>query len=367
MEPRVGIVGGGQLGRMLALAAAPLGVGVTVLDPSPDAGAGVAARQIIGAFDDVEALRLLASGSDVVTFEFENVAASAIESAALDCRLAPPATAMAASQDRVGEKQLFTRLAIETTPYAAVESADSLRSAAAALALPAILKTRRLGYDGKGQMSIDSKSDLDAAWQGVGGSPSILEARVEFDRELSIVAVRSADGETVFYPLTENRHEHGILRETRAPATTEAAVEETARRYAGALLDELGYVGVLALELFETGGRLLANEFAPRVHNSGHWTIEGAETSQFENHIRAITGLPLGSTFAPRPVAMLNLIGEAPAREQILGVEGAHLHLYGKEPRPGRKVGHVTVVAEDSATLDKRLARLRPIVENASQ
>jgi 5-(carboxyamino)imidazole ribonucleotide synthase len=314
----VGVIGGGQLGRMLALAGIPLGLSFRFLDPAPDAPAADVGELLVGAYDDPTLLDRLAAGADVVTYEFENVPVAAAERV----RAVPAAAALEASQDRLVEKQLFRRLGI---PTPRIE--DEVET------FPAILKTRRLGYDGKGQRLVET-------WEGPGPS-HVLEERVSFDRELSLLAVRGRDGDTRFWPLVENVHEDGILRTSRAPAAD--APQAEAEEYATKLLDELGYVGVLALELFDVGGRLLANEFAPRVHNTGHWTIEGAATSQFENHVRAVLGLPLGSTDS-HPSTMVNLIGSTPAAEDVLRIPGAHLHLYGKEPRPGRKLGHVTLV-----------------------
>jgi 5-(carboxyamino)imidazole ribonucleotide synthase len=303
---------------MLALAGIPLGLSFRFLDPSPDAPAAEVGELLVGEFDDPDLLDRLADGAAAVTYEFENVPVAA----AARVGAVPAAAALEASQDRLVEKQLFRRLGIPTPKFD--DEVDSF---------PAILKTRRLGYDGKGQRLVE-------AWQG--SDPGhVLEERVPFDRELSLLAARGADGDTRFYPLVENVHEDGILRTSRAPAA--AAPQAEAEEYATKLLDGLGYVGVLALELFDVGGRLLANEFAPRVHNTGHWTIEGAATSQFENHLRAVLGLPLGSTESRRSV-MVNLIGSVPVSEDVLRVLGAHLHLYGKEPRPGRKLGHVTLV-----------------------
>ena len=334
----VGVIGGGQLGRMLALAGIPLGLSFRFLDPAPDASAGEIGELLVGAYDDPALLDRLADGAAAVTYEFENVPVGAAQRVGA----VPAAAALEASQDRLVEKRLFRRLGI---PTARID--DEVE------AFPAILKTRRLGYDGKGQRL------LSGPWTGaVPGH--VLEERVPFDRELSLLAVRGRNGETRFWPLVENVHEDGILRSSRAPAldAPQAAAEEYGRR----LLDQLGYVGVLALELFEVGGRLLANELAPRVHNSGHWTIEGAATSQFENHLRAILGLPLGST-ASRPALLRNLIGTAPAAHAVLAVPGAHLHLYGKQPRPGRKLGHVTLVEptpERERALESALADARP-------
>ena len=314
----VGVIGGGQLGRMLALAGIPLGLSFRFLDPSPDAPAGGVGELLVGDYDDPELLDRLADGAAVVTYEFENVPVGA----ARRVDAVPSAAALEASQDRLVEKQLFRRLGI---PTARID--DEVET------FPAILKTRRLGYDGKGQRLVET-------WEGP-GPHNVLEERVSFDRELSLLAVRGHDGDTRFWPLVENVHEDGILRVSRAPAA--GAPQAQAEEYGRRLLDELGYVGVLALELFDVGGELLANELAPRVHNTGHWTIEGSATSQFENHLRAILGLPLGSTESASSV-MLNLIGTVPPAGEVLRIPGAHLHLYGKEPRPGRKLGHVTLV-----------------------
>jgi 5-(carboxyamino)imidazole ribonucleotide synthase len=324
----VGVIGGGQLGRMLALAGIPLGLSFRFLDPAPDAPAGEVGELLVGAYDDPALLDRLAAGAGVVTYEFENVPVEA----ALRVGAVPAAPALEAAQDRLVEKQLFRRLGI---PTARID--DEVE------AFPAILKTRRLGYDGKGQRLVETRPGTDPG--------QVLEERVPFDRELSVLAVRGADGDTRFWPLVENVHEEGILRSSRAPAAN--APQAEAEEYATRLLDELGYVGVLAVELFEVGGRLLANELAPRVHNTGHWTIEGSVTSQFENHLRAILGLPLGPTDS-RPSVLRNVIGQTPDAAAVLGLPGAHLHLYGKEQRPGRKLGHVTLV-EPTPALEREL------------
>jgi 5-(carboxyamino)imidazole ribonucleotide synthase len=324
----VGCIGGGQLGRMLALAGAPLGLRMRFLDPAPDACAGAVGELVVGAFDDPACLDRLADGADVVTFEFENVPVEAARRVAV----VPDMRALELGQDRLVEKELFRRLGIGTAPFGTLED----------VGVPALVKSRRLGYDGKGQRTVDSPGEII-------GENELVEGIVPFDRELSIVAVRGRDGATAFYPLTENEHRGGILATSRAPASGADALQGEAEEIARRLLDELGYVGVLAVELFEVGGRLLANEFAPRVHNTGHWTIEGSVTSQFENHLRAILGLPLGPTEALGSAILVNLVGAVPPLEELLAVRGAHVHVYGKEPRPGRKLGHVTIVDADPA------------------
>ena len=323
MTHLVGCLGGGQLGRMLALAGAPFDVRFRFLDPSPDACAGDVGELLVGAYDDADLLDRLADGADAVTYEFENVPVEA----ARRVGAVPDARALELGQDRLTEKELFRSLGIPTARYGSLEESG----------LPAIVKSRRLGYDGKGQRVVESSVVLD--------DDELAEEVVSFDRELSIVAARGRDGETAFYPLVENEHRGGILAVSRAPAPN--APQGDAEEIATKLLDALGYVGVLAVELFEVEGRLLANEFAPRVHNTGHWTIDGAVTSQFENHVRAVLGLPLGSTEALGESVMLNLVGDAPPVERMLGVPGAHMHLYGKTPRPGRKLGHVTFVGAE--------------------
>ena len=352
---RVGIVGGGQLGRMLALAGYPLGIHCVTLDPARDSPASQVAPSIVGAYDDREALARLADGADVVTYEFENVP---VESARFLRELAPvfpPPEALEATQDRVAEKALFDDVGVATSSHEAIATPADLGDALARLGTPAVLKTRRLGYDGKGQAVIHDPLLAEDAWRALGELPSILEGFVAFDRELSILGVRDREGSTAFYPLIENHHRDGILRLSIAPAPDlTPKLQSSAETYARLVMDRLEYVGVMAIELFQVGEELLGNEMAPRVHNSGHWTIEGARTSQFENHLRAITGLPLGSTSAFGASAMVNLIGAIPEMASVLSVHGAHLHMYGKEPRPGRKVGHVTLNAEDAGSLDLR-------------
>jgi len=336
----VGFLGGGQLARMMALAGVPLGITSSFLDPATDACAGVAGELIVGAYDSPDGLDRLAASADVVTFEFESVPASSAERLASRVAVQPPPRALEVAQDRLSEKRLFEQLGIETTGFLAIDSQQDLDAADR----PGVLKTRRLGYDGKGQRVLNGAGDAAGAFDELGGVPLLLEDIVPFDRELSAIAVRGRDGEVRCYPLVENHHAEGILRITHAPAPDlTPELQALGERYVTAVLEQLEYVGVLAVELFQVGARLLANEMAPRVHNSGHWTIEGAQTSQFENHMRAVCGLPLGDVSARGESTMVNLIGGVPDAAAVLAVEGAHLHLYGKAPRPGRKVGHVTV------------------------
>jgi 5-(carboxyamino)imidazole ribonucleotide synthase len=356
---RVGIVGGGQLGRMLALAGYPLGIHCVTLDPAPDSPASQVAPSIVGAYDDREALVRLADGVDVVTYEFENVPVESVRFLREMAPVFPPPEALEASQDRVAEKALFDDVGVPTSPHEVIATPAELHDALAGLGTPAVLKTRRLGYDGKGQVVIHDPLLAEDAWRAIGERPSILEGFVAFDRELSILGVRDRDGSTAFYPLVENHHRDGILRLSIAPAPdVTPELQSRAESYARLVMDRLGYVGVMAIELFQVGEKLVGNEMAPRVHNSGHWTIEGARTSQFENHLRAITGLPLGSTAACGASAMVNLIGAVPDTASLLAAPGAHLHLYGKEPRPGRKVGHVTLNAQDTGSLDLRVLEM---------
>lgn len=356
---RVGILGAGQLGRMLALAAYPFAARFRFFDQK-QATAGHLAELIVGDYDDDDALARFADGLDVVTYEFENVPVDAARALSEHVPVRPPPEALEVAQDRLVEKRFFRGLGIDTAPFEPVDTREELEHAVGELGLPAVLKTRRFGYDGKGQVVLQGEEDIARAWDALGDSPLILEGFVPFDREVSMVAVRTVDGDTASYPLIENHHDDGILALSFAPAPDASReLQARAEEYVGRVLDELGYVGVVAVEFFEYEGDLLANEMAPRVHNSGHWSIEGAETSQFENHMRAVLGLPLGSTELIGFSAMHNLIGGVPTREAVLGVEGAHLHLYDKAPRPGRKVGHVTIRADDEQTVRRRLDELR--------
>ncbi|QDU23431.1 5-(carboxyamino)imidazole ribonucleotide synthase [Urbifossiella limnaea] len=353
---RLGILGGGQLGRMLALAAHPLGVRPTVLDPAAEACAGHVCPHVRGEFDDFRALYELAQASDVVTYEFENVPVESARWLAERVPVFPPPRALEVSQDRVVEKTFLNSLGVPTPPFAAVETRAEFDAAVTAIGLPAVLKTRRFGYDGKGQAVIRTPADADHAWETLGGRPLILEGFVPFDRELSILAVRGRDGSIGTYPLVENEHRDGILHRSVAPAgDLGEELGERAAEYAARILTELDYVGVLAVEWFQDGPRLLANEMAPRVHNSGHWSIEGAHCSQFENHVRAVCGLPLGRCDAAGWSAMFNFIGTVPAAAAVLADPAAHLHHYGKADRPGRKVGHVTLRAGGADELAEKL------------
>ena len=355
----IGILGGGQLGYMLALAGYPLDFHFRFLDPSPQAPVGRIAPRVTAEYTDLEALDKFAHGLALVTYEFENVPVEAALHLAKRLPVYPPPQALAAAQDRLSEKTLFQKLGIATTEFAVVNSVAELHEAIRKLGLPAVLKTRRLGYDGKGQWMLRTREDVERLEQEFPAAPLILEKFVRFTRELSILAVRGRAGETAFYPLVENHHRGGILRLSLAPAPQlRPALQQEAEDAAQRILQALEYVGVLAVELFECDGHLLANEIAPRVHNSGHWSIEGAVTSQFENHLRAVAGLPLGETRTLGHSAMLNLIGELPETGELLAVPDAHLHAYGKALRPGRKVGHVTVRADSAEQLAERLRRL---------
>lgn len=356
MSLRIGIVGGGQLARMLALSGYPLGLEFIFLCPSADACAAPLGEHLCADFEDKAALQRLAANVDRLTYEFENVPPGTLEFFRGKLPVYPPPQALATARDRLHEKNLFNQLGIDTAPFMAVESLQDLQQAVEKIGLPAILKTRTLGYDGKGQQWLRKPSDLTTAREAINSATAILEGVVPFERELSIIAVRSQSGETNFYPLSENRHEDGILRfSTSLPNDP---MQGLAEKYAQRLLEHLQYVGVLAIEFFQLDGRLLVNEMAPRVHNSGHWTIEGAVTSQFENHLRAILDLPLGSTALTCHSAMLNLIGELPDINAVLAVPGAHLHLYGKAPQPGRKLGHITLCAQSDESLQQLLAAM---------
>lgn len=351
LEPGVaiGIIGGGQLGRMLALAAARLGFDAVILEPEPDSPAGrVAAHTVVAPYDDPTALRTLAESASVVTYEFENVPATAVSRLTdLGAEVAPGALALAIAQDRLEEKTFLNAHGAPTVAFAAAATPAEAAEAVARVGAPALMKTRREGYDGKGQRWVEHAADGAAAFEALGAVPVIVEAACGFVRELSVIAVRGRDGATAVYPLAENHHEGGILRRSIAPARVTPAVADQAERIAARVLAGLDYVGVIGIELFEMAdGRLLVNEFAPRVHNTGHWTLDGCEVDQFEQHIRAIAGWPLGPTHATAQVEMLNLLGdEADAWAKLAAEPETRIHLYGKrEAKPGRKMGHVNRV-----------------------
>jgi 5-(carboxyamino)imidazole ribonucleotide synthase len=308
-------------------------------------------------FTYVDSLAALASRCEVVTIDWENVSVAALRTLGRDTRVSPPPAAIAAAQDRVSEKRLFEKLAIGTTRWRAVGNRRQLAQAVRDIGLPGILKTRRMGYDGKGQAVVRSAADLERAWAQLGQASLLYEELVPFDLEVSVIGVRGRSGECRVYPLNQNLHSGGILRLTRAPYGN-ARLSRLAARHVRAVMEHFRYVGVLTIEFFVRKGRLVANEMAPRVHNSGHWTIEGAVTSQFENHLRAILGLPLGDTHAVGHSAMINVIGTMPGRSQLLGHEGVHLHDYGKTPRAGRKLGHLTIVDGEAPRCGRRARRL---------
>lgn len=356
----IALLGGGQLARMLALAGIPLGLRFRVLDPAPDPCAAAVAQHVRGEFTDQLALAALLEDASVLGFDFENVPASALEWAQqhLPCRPGPAVLAM--TQDRLLEKQGFAGFGVEVAPFWPIQDAGQVRTAMRQAGGTVILKTRRFGYDGKGQVRVDDPAHAQSAYVEIGQLPAIAEGLVDFERELSLLAVRGADGEMRCWPLVENVHVHGMLALSMAGASVTAALRAQAEAAARAVAEHFDYVGVFALEFFEVGGRLVLNEMAPRVHNSGHWTIEGSSCSQFENHLRALLGWPLGACDVRTPAAMLNLIGQMPKATAALAIKGAHWHDYGKKPRRGRKVGHVTLTAPDRPTLVAHLQQLLP-------
>ncbi len=367
----VGILGGGQLARMMVLAGAPLGLRFVVFDPAADACAGQVAPLQVGAFDDQQALAEFAERVDVITFDFENVPADSAQWLAQRCPVFPNPDALAVAQDRLSEKTLFQELGIPLPPFADIRSREELAARVAEFGTPCILKTRRLGYDGKGQFRIREAADVDRAWAELGGQVGrtglILEGFVAFERELSVVAVRGRDGEFRAFPLTRNWHVDGVLSASLAPAQVSPAQHEAAIGHARRLAERLDYVGVFALELFCRDGELLANEMAPRVHNSGHWTSEGAETSQFQNHLRAVLGLPLGDTRMIGHACMLNWLGAMPEASAVLSQAGGHWHDYGKQPRDGRKVGHATLREDSPQALAQALEQVGQALGRQSQ
>lgn len=361
---KIGILGAGQLGRMLALAGYPLGLDFVFLDPADESCAAALGTRIQADYTDEQALAAFCSAAEIATYEFENVPALTAGFVAERLPLMPGAKALTSGQDRLSEKQLFDRLGIPVAKYMPVNTRDALDFAVKATGLPAVLKTRRMGYDGKGQRVLRSAQDLDAAWSELGGKPLILEAFVNFERELSCLCVRARDGEMVFYPVVQNHHVDGILR-TATPQPNDP-LQSLAEDYSRRMAEHLDYVGVLAFEFFVRGDQLIANEIAPRVHNSGHWSIEGAVCSQFENHLRAITGLPLGSTALRTHCAMVNFIGDAPATHDLAKISDLHIHHYGKTPKPLRKVGHATLLADNATALQAGLDQLDALMTRSA-
>ncbi len=359
---KIGIFGGGQLGRMLAQAALPLDLNCVFFETHQDCPSAVLG-QVFDATNGAELQQFIKS-SDVYTLEFENTPLAYAEAlAAANKELHPPRNALATAQNRLAEKALFDQLSIPVAPYRRVESEADIQQAASELGLPLVLKTAMGGYDGKGQFVLRHASQINEAWETLGAAEILIaESFVQFDREVSIIAVRGQNGEVRTWPLAENHHYHGILSHSIVPAPHSEALQPIAQDYITRLLDHLNYVGVLTLELFVTANGLLANEMAPRVHNSGHWSIEGAVCSQFENHMRAVAGLPLGSTELISPCMMVNIIGRHPKREDVLKLSGAHLHFYGKEERVGRKLGHVTLIPTQGHTLEGLSAELAKIL-----
>ena len=345
-QTRVGVLGAGQLALMLAEAGKRIGVEV-ICAGSPGDCAEAVAEVVPVNLDDAAAVREFANSVDIVTVESENIDAEVLHG----LRLAPNANAIGIAQDRLLEKRFFLECGIEVAPFAPVDGPADFTAALQETGLPAILKTRRMGYDGKGQVRLSEAEELPAAFEVVGMAPCIVEGMLQFDTEVSLIAVRGRSGETVFYPLVENFHRDGILRRSVAPYRN-GDLQSQAEDYLQTLLERLDYVGVLTVEFFVAGNHLIANEMAPRVHNSGHWTIEGSDCSQFENHLRAVCGMPLGST-ASKPMVMLNCIGTMPLEEQTLPDTNVLRHDYGKEFRPGRKVGHVTLAASATDSIEK--------------
>lgn len=364
---KIGVLGAGQLGQMLALAGRSMGVEFRFFSPDGAAPAAHLAEQVVAEYENVAALDHFADGLDVVTYEFESVPVTSVEHLATRVAVFPPPRALEMAQDRLYEKQFFRKLGIPLADFTPVAYITELRDAVKKVGVPAVLKIRRLGYDGKGQFVVRSESEIEKAWVHVGGVPLVLEKFIAFSRELSIISVRSRAGDYRFYPLVENHHSDGILRLSIAPApAVSPELQATAEDYARRVMDDLGYVGVLTIELFQVGEGLLANEMAPRVHNSGHWTIEGAATSQFENHLRAISGMSLGGTESNGAAGMLNVIGSVPDLSRIQHHANAYVHMYGKQPAPKRKLGHLTVLAGDMQGVRNSVAELRRLLGNGS-
>ncbi|MEO8376666.1 MAG: 5-(carboxyamino)imidazole ribonucleotide synthase [Candidatus Sumerlaeota bacterium] len=359
-KPTIGIMGAGQLGMMLAQAGTRLGMSFRFLDPATEIAARGLGEHICAAYEDIDALEEFARGLTAITYEFENVPLESVRWLSQRVPVHPQPEALKEAQDRLFEKTFFHSVGIPVPDFSAFFFRDEYDDAVRKIGLPAVLKTRRFGYDGKGQRVVRTLDEAGRAFKELNGMPLFLEGFVPFDRELSIIAVRSLEGECRFYPLVENHHRDGILRLSIAPAPNlTEQLQKEAEDYVRRVMEKLNYVGVLAIEFFVREGALSANEMAPRVHNSGHWTIEGAETSQFENHLRAITGMPLGSTAAKGHSEMINIIGEFPDLTEARKKEGVSIHDYGKKPRAGRKLGHVTINGESSAIVESLMASAR--------
>lgn len=365
---KVVVLGSGQLGRMLALASYPLGIECVFVDSSPEPAVTPLAPYVAHSGKITGDIETLLNEASSITFEFENIPLELVRGIDKIKKVFPPVEALAATQERFAEKRLFSDLKIPTAEYLEISSENPsqaeelLRKAATLLGMPYVIKHRRLGYDGKGQLVVRNESDLGEAVEFIRGKDAIAEKFIPFERELSIIAVRGKDGKVCYYPLTENLHRDGILRTSIAPASqVDSSTEQAAKEYAKRILTQLEYVGVLALELFHTREGLIANEVAPRVHNSGHWTLNGCEVSQFENHMRAVLGLPVGEPKVRGVSLMLNLIGQGITSEKVLSVSGVHLHWYGKSVRPQRKVGHINIQGLDKKDLLQKFEQLAPL------
>ena len=359
---KISVVGGGQLGQMMALSCIKLGVSFSFLDPSKDACAQLVGTLIQHDYDSDEGIEKLIANSDRVTFEFESVPAQTVAKIAEHLPVFPSAKALEVARDRLFEKTLFQKLGIQTAPFADILSQDDLDQAVESIGVPAIIKTRTLGYDGKGQLVLKSKSDAKDAFAELGGVPLLYEGFVDFDDELSCIAVRSESGECRFYPLVQNEHKQSMLH--ASVVQNNHPLQNLGEQYAKSVLDELDYVGVMTFEYFRKGEQLLANEVAPRVHNSGHWSIEGAVCDQFENHIRAVAGFPLGGTKTRKNVALFNIIGKACNEVELMKIEGAYLHMYQKSEKPARKIGHITLVEDDDVLFEQKFKQIEGLLNN---
>jgi 5-(carboxyamino)imidazole ribonucleotide synthase len=362
---KIGILGAGQLGRMLGLAGIPLGIQFRFWDPNQDSPANDVGEQLVADFNDLSLVEKFIKGLDLISYEFENIPTNLVENLATLLPVYPPLSALEICQDRIFEKSTFSELSIACANFRQIDSLEQLRATLeSGFCLPAILKTRRMGYDGKGQVKINSIKDASNSWKQIGEAPAILEELIDFQAEFSLICVRNTKGEHAFYPLVQNTHLNGILFSSQVPSPlVSESLQLQAEAVGQKLLNHFNYVGVLTIEFFLKDGVLYANELAPRVHNSGHWTIEGSETSQFENHIRAILGLALGSTELQGHSRLLNLVGNPPPRELILKENYSHLHLYRKAGRAQRKVGHITINHSNADIVEKTASNVTQIIE----